>query len=254
VNVVPKKMATPYEEFANCYDTLFGNRFSEQLRQVFERLVQGYGLQFISAADVACGTGVFVHYLCQCGVPTVYGVDRSPAMLRLALARNRGNQAHFLRQEFAALQLPQPVELITCNYDSLNYLLHSDKLRHAFGRFYANLASGGHVIFDMVTDRPWWQGSRPFTERITRPNFRFVRQSYWDARRCRQTAVFTITRNGRIQREIHLQRGYPIPLVLQLLQQAGLTPLGTHDFQTLGQPQRSSSRVVYVARKEAVEQ
>lgn len=66
---------------------------------------------------------------------------------------------------------------------------------------------------------------------------------------CRQTAVLTITRNGRSQQEIHVQRGYPVGLVVQLLQQAGLTPLGTHDFQTLGRPQRSSPRVVYVARK-----
>lgn len=67
-------------------------------------------------------------------------------------------------------------------------------------------------------------------------------------------AVLTITRNGRTEREVHMQRGYPVPLVIQLLPQAVLTPLGAHDFQTLGQPQRSSSRVVHVARKEMVEQ
>ncbi len=105
----------------------------------------------------------------------------------------------------------------------------------------------------MVTDRPWWQDSRPFTERITRPNFRFVRRSQWDPERCRQTAVITITRNGRTEREIHKQRGYPPALVIQLLAQAGLTPLGTHDFQTLGWPDKTSSRVVYVARKEQAE-
>ncbi len=110
----------------------------------------------------------------------------------------------------------------------------------------------------MVTDRPSWQGKRPSTERITHPNFRFVRSlstsSHWDPKRYRQTAVIAISRNGRTEQEIHVERGYPVPLVVQLLHQAGLTPLGTHDFQTLGRPQRSSSRVVYVARKETVEQ
>jgi hypothetical protein len=81
-----------------------------------------------------------------------------------------------------------------------------------------------------------------------------VRSSHWDPKRCRQTAVITITRNGRTEREVHVERGYPPALVVQLLAQAGLTSLGTHDFQTLGRPQRSSSRVVYVARKETVEQ
>jgi SAM-dependent methyltransferase len=240
----------PYAGFASLYDAVLGNHFLSSLRYNFERLVWRYGLRFNSAADVACGTGVFARYLCQRGVPAVYGVDRSPAMLRVALARNRGNQARFFCQEFATLQLPQPVELITCNFDSLNYLLTTADLGQAFRRFHANLVPGGHAIFDMVTDRPWWQGSRPFTERITHPNFRFVRSSHWDPKRCRQTAVITITRNGRTEREVHVERGYPPALVVQLLPQAGLTSLGTHDFETLGRPQPSSPRVVYVARKE----
>jgi SAM-dependent methyltransferase len=246
----PETELTPYEALAVHYDALLGNHFFAQVQRVFENLVRRYDISAISAADVACGAGQFTRYLCQRGVPAVYGVDRSPAMLRAALARNRGNQTRFFCQEFATLHLPQPVDLITCNFDSLNYLLTSGDLLRAFRRFHANLVPGGHAIFDMVTDRPWWQGSRPFTERITRPDFRFVRQSHWDPRRCRQTAVITITRNGHTEREVHVQRGYPVPLVLQLLQQAGLTPLGAHDFQTFGRPQRSSSRVVYVARKE----
>lgn len=240
---------TTYKGFAPLYDAVLGNHFLLSLRHNFERLVWRYGLRFNSAADVACGTGIFARYLCQLQLPAVYGVDRSPAMLRVALARNRGNQARFFCQEFATLQLPQPVDLITCNFDSLNYLLTADDLRHAFRRFHASLVPGGHLIFDMVTDQPSWPGSRPFTERIVRPNFRFEREWHWEAASCRQTAVLTITRNGRSQQEIHVQRGYPIPLVVQSLRQAGLTPLGTHDFQTLGRPQRSSPRVVYVARK-----
>jgi SAM-dependent methyltransferase len=189
--------SVPHAELVFLYDAIVGAYFSVQLRHTFEWLVQRYSIRFASVADVACGTGAFVRYLCQRGVLAVYGIDRSPAMLRVALARNRGNQARFFSQEFATLQLPQPAELITCNFDSLNYLLISENLLCAFRRFHANLVPGGHAIFDMVTDRPWWQGSRPFTERITRPNFCSVRQSHWDPQRCRQTAVMTITRNGR---------------------------------------------------------
>jgi len=44
------------------------------------------------AADVACGTGTFVRYLCECGVPVVCGVDRSPETLEVAIRKNLGNQ------------------------------------------------------------------------------------------------------------------------------------------------------------------
>jgi SAM-dependent methyltransferase len=240
---------TPYAGFASFYDAVLGNHFLSSVRYNFERLVWRYGLRFNSAADVACGTGIFARYLCQRRLPTVYGMDRSPAMLRVALIRNQGNQARFFCQEFASLRLPQPVDLITCNFDSLNYLLTTNDLLSAFLRFRANLVPSGNLTFDMVTDRPSWQGSGPLIERIIRHNFHFVREWHWDPRRCRQTAVITITRNGRTEQEIHVQRGYSVALVVQLLRQAGLTPLGAHDFQTLALPQPTSSRVVYVARK-----
>ena len=114
---------TPYNALARTYDALLGTRFFLQLRRTFEQLVRRYGIRFASVADVPCRSGTFVRYLRQSGVPTVYGVDRSPAMLCLAMTRNLGNGARFLHQDFARLQLPQPVELITCNFDSLNYLL-----------------------------------------------------------------------------------------------------------------------------------
>ena len=113
---------------------------------------------------MACGTGLFVCYLRERGVPVVYGVDRSPAMLRVAITRNCGDGARFLRQDFATLQLPQPADRITCTFDSLNYLLTTGELLGALRRFHANLRPGGHLIFDIITDRPPWGKLQPHVE------------------------------------------------------------------------------------------
>src|SRR6266545_3192894 len=112
-----RRAAAPYATLAPLYDALIGARFFPQLRGAFERLVRRYGVRGDSAADIACGTGAFVRYLCRRGVPLVYGVDRSPEMLRIAIVRNQSNSARFLLQDFAALRLPRPVDLITCNFD-----------------------------------------------------------------------------------------------------------------------------------------
>lgn len=243
-----RQMAAPYASIAPLYDVLLGDRFFPQLRRVFELVVRRYRIPFSSAADVACGTGTFVRYLCQRGVPVVYGVDRSPEMLRVAIAKNQETDARFLIQDFATLRLPQPVDLITCHFDSLNYALTTDDLLRALRRFHANVKPAGHVIFDMITDRPPWQGLGPRVERVTGPGVSIVRNTRWDLRRRIQTALVTISRNGGSQQEIHVQRGYPVAVVASLLAQARFAVLGVHDFQTLGPATSWTSRVVYAAR------
>jgi SAM-dependent methyltransferase len=216
------------------YDALLGDRFFPQLRWAFEWLVRCYWMHFTSVADVACGTGTFVRYLCERSMPVVYGVDRSPEMLRMAIAKNRDNSARFLLQDFSTLRLPRPMDLITCHFDSLNYLLTSDDLRQAFSRFRTNLNPTGHLIFDMITDRPAWLGPGTRIEHATGSAVSIVRVTRRDPRRGIQIAHVTISQNGRLHREIHVQREYPVAVVVGLLAQAGFALLGAHDFQTLG--------------------
>ena len=207
-----------------------------------------YRIRFATAADVACGTGTFVRYLRELGVPVVYGVDRAPEMLRVAIAKNQGAGARFLLQDFATLQLPQPVDLLTCHFDSLNYLLTADDLLRALCRFRANLNPRSHIIFDMITDRSSWHGQGSRVERVTSSNVTVVRVTLRDPRHGIQTALVFISRNGRSQREIHVQRGYPVTMVGSLLAQAGFALDGAHDFQTLSPATTWTPRAVYVAR------
>lgn len=240
--------AAPYASVAALYDTLLGDRFFPQLRRVFERLVRRHGIRFSSAADVACGTGTFVRYLCERGVPIVYGVDRSADMLRVAITKNQGNGACFLLQDFRTLQLPEPVDLITSHFDSLNYALTSEDLLRAFRRFHDSLRPAGHLIFDMITDRPPWRTRGPCVERITGPKVTVVRITRWDPRRRLQTALVSIGRNNRMRRESHVQRGYPIATVVGLLAQAGFTLHAAADFHSLCPATPQTPRAVYVAR------
>jgi SAM-dependent methyltransferase len=197
-----RQTVAPYATLAPFYDPLLGDRFFPQLRRTFEWLGRRYGLRFASAADVACGTGTFVRYLRECSVPVIYGVDRSPEMVRVAIAKNQGAGARFLLQDFATLQLPQRVDLLTCHFDSLNYLLTADDLLQALRRFRANLNPSGHIIFEMITDRPSWHGQEPRVERVTSSSVTVVRVTRRDPRRSIQTALVFISRNGRSQREI----------------------------------------------------
>src|SRR2546430_13212787 len=92
---VSMQTVAPYATFAPLYDALLGDAMFPLVRRNFEWLVGRYGMHFHSATDVACGTGTFVRYLRQWGVP-VFGVDRAMAMLRIAVQKNRGNGVKFL--------------------------------------------------------------------------------------------------------------------------------------------------------------
>ena len=242
-------MIAPYASLASLYDTLLGDRFFPQLRRTFEWLVRRYNIRFVAAADVACGTGTFVRYLRDGGVPIVYGVDRSPNMLCVAIRKNRGNGAAFLLQDFAALQLPQPVDLITCNFDSLNYLKTPDALRRALRRFYVNLKPGGHLIFDVITRPSTRQRSTPRLERVEGPGFTFVRCTSWNSPQGLQVSQISVSRHGHTHREVHTQRPYSIAAMIALLNQARFALLGAHDFYACAPATSLSARVVYVARK-----
>jgi SAM-dependent methyltransferase len=244
-------IVAPYATLALLYDALLGDRFFPILRRAFEWLVQRYNIRFTSVADVACGTGTFARYLRDRGVPIVYGVDSSPEMLRIAIRKNSGNGVRFLLQDFATLQLPQPVDLITSSFDSLNYLLNAADLLGALGSFHTNLKPGGHTIFDMITDLPSWQHPGPRIERVAGPGVTVVRLTRWDPRHSFQTALVSISRDGRPHQEIHVQRGYPVAMVFRLLARAKFITLGIHDFDTLQRVPPRTSRAVYVARVRA---
>ena len=149
----PAAVAPDYALLAPIYDRLVGHAMLPAIREGFERCVQSHGIGFRSAADVGCGTGAFLAYLLRYRVP-LYGVDRSPAMLRFAAARLRGRGVRLLRQDIRRLALPRPVDLITCTGDTLNYLADPGDFARALGRLARNLNRGGHLIADLLTGIP----------------------------------------------------------------------------------------------------
>jgi SAM-dependent methyltransferase len=239
----------PYGELAMLYDQLLGAQFFSELRRTFEWIIRRYGVRFDSVADIACGTGTFVRYLRDIGAQPVYGVDGSSTMLRRATRKNAGNGARFLLQDIRALRLPRPVDLLTCNFDSLNYLRSAADLREAFRRFAENLGPDGHAIFDFVTERSTEQSPDLIIERAVGqggPAIRITRR--YPVRRL-QVSRFYLRRAGSVICETHVQRAYTIPEVVAALDGSGLQLRAVHDFHNPSRPARLAVRAVCLARR-----
>jgi len=238
----------PYSRFAAEFDEILGDRFFPQMQRVFEWLERRHGLRYSSVADVGCGTGTFLAYLGGRGVETLWGVDRSPQMLARAIEKNATNGARFLRQDLRRLHLPQHVDLLTCQFDTLNYVLSDADLHTALTAFADGLVPGGHALFDVVTARLNTPGRDERLELARNEGRTVTLSTRYDASQRLQTASLLVADGAGSHREEHLQRAYAIADVVDALDGSGLELLAVHDFSNLDGPVGRAERVVFIAR------
>lgn len=241
----------PYSRLAENYDATVGLPFFRRTRAVFARLVRRYGIRFRTAADIGCGTGLFARYLNQCWRVPVIGVDLSTDMLRIAAQNCRGLKIRLLKQDIRSFRLPRPVDLITCNFDTLNHLVRDGDLPRAFRSARANLNPGGHFIFDMVMDCEPLGKPRRYVRRF-RSAQRIVKQhvTWQPARKLLSIVVSIRTRNRAPIHEYYCERAYSAGEIGRALLNAGFVIRAILDAGTLRTPSKCPPRIVVVARRQ----
>ena len=252
-------MTEPYQVLATLYDAAGWGAFPEQMADRVLALAAEHGLGEIRrVVDVACGTGVAVARFAAAGY-RVTGVDRSPQML--AQARRRVAEAGLqgvalIEADMRDFAVDEPADLVTCMYDSLNYLLEEADLAAAFRCAAAALRGGGLYIFDVNTIfglvEQW--GSRDYIHCDTDDWF-IASRTRWDHER----SIDTLVMHGFVRRgqwwerftETHVERGYPVARIRALLEQAGLAVLAVRDARAEGaaEPGPETARVLVVTQK-----
>lgn len=242
--------ARPYSRLAAAYDATLGLPFFAGARIAFERLVRRHGIQFDSAADLGCGTGLFARYLVRRWRVPVFAVDRSMEMLREA-ARRPDPRLFLLHQDIRRLRLPCPVDLITANYDTLNHVLGARGIKRVLARVHDNLRAGGHFFFDLLTDCQPWRARRVYVRRLRRPGCEVSQHIHWDPVRCLLSVLVVVRAPGSAVSncELHHECGYSPGDVGRWLLDAGFILRGVYDASTLQPALSCTPRVIFVARK-----
>jgi SAM-dependent methyltransferase len=244
--------APPYSRFVVAYDGMVGVEFFRRVRRAFETLARRYDLRFGCAADIGCGTGLFACYLNHCWGVTVYGVDRSPEMLRVAECRCGGPGVRFLRQDIRELCLPEPVDLVTANFDTMNHLITVGDLRLAFRRVADNLRTGGHFYFDIITPCRPLGGLRTYRRALCTAGQSMEQRVRWEPTR-RLIQILVVhrrhTSGGCPVIERHTERAYSPGDVGESLLDAGFVIRGVHDEATLRFPPSCPPRLIVLARR-----
>ena len=244
-------IALPYSRLAAEYDANIGIPFFEQTRNVFERLVQKYGIRFRSAADIGCGTGLFARYLKMSRGITVFAVDLSEPMLRIAQRNCCGTNVVLLRQDIRRLQLPQKVDLITANFDTLNHIVRKEDLRKTLRSVFENLNPGGHFIFDVVTNCLPFGHSHLYVRQFGRPRRQVTQSVRLDPIRKLLSILVSINSPETLipTVERHCERVYSPEELGDVLHGAGFILSGIHDAVRLAIAGKCPPRIVVVARR-----
>ena len=157
-----------------------------------------------------------------------------------------------MRGDVRGFSLGQRFDVVTCMFDSLNYLTAKRDLARAFRNVRRHLHAGGCFAFDMNTFdglRDRWCRTSAVRER----GRVLIIESSFDERWARGRAVLTgFVRDGRLYRrfeEQHIERGYRPDEIDDLLARSGFA-FKRYDGDTLGRPRKRSARLVYVCRTE----
>lgn len=154
-----------YSAYASVYEAIGQGAFAEEL---LEQIIGALPVLPQRALDLACGTGAATLALAAKGVE-VTGVDRSPEMLAIARAkaRDRGLAATFVEADLRVLSSlslrHSSFDLVTCLYDSLNYLTEDEDLARVCDAVAALLQPGGRFVFDLNTEHEflgWDEGDQ----------------------------------------------------------------------------------------------
>jgi len=206
-------------ELAQAYDAVMAEAAWPSLSRGLARALAGAPVA--GAADIGCGSGRVLQWLAARGHRPLYGVDRSAAMLRLCGRRLDRSRVRLMQQDIRALALPQPVELVTCTFATLNYLVDDASLARALGAVARNLRPGGLFVADYI---PWLDDKAlPSTHhQLVRAR---GRRSAWRTRldpRRGLTETRIAFRDGVVER--HVQRHRRPAEMKAALAVAGLTP------------------------------
>ena len=235
-----------YEHVSQVYD-IGWCRFAEQYVSLVSQLLGEYGITQARILDLACGTGILAISLARQG-HIVRGIDISPAMVALAKSKSvEIPNVSFEVQDMTKFVVPSKFDLITCTFDSLNYVLDRDGIRAMFNRVARSLTKSGLFVFDSNTSQHYTSvgnGSRK-TELAGQS---FVHTWSYDSIKKEAITTFEFADGSK---EIHRQQPYDLSQLDPILAESGLCAVQTWSGFDRSPYNAQSPRLFCVAQKSA---
>jgi ubiquinone/menaquinone biosynthesis C-methylase UbiE len=246
-----------YERFAYFYAKGPYLQFSERIAELLPAVLARFDARPQTVLDIACGEGTFAVAMAKKGLQ-VTGIDQSPQMLQFARERaERENvKVEFVLQDMRALSFEGRFDLVTCWFDSLNYLLELEDLEKTFAGVCRALKKAGLLIFDMNTIHGLavdWQRYHCYVQQDTPELFEIHRPSYDLEKNIATMKITGFVKEGdgwtRMD-EVHRERGYTLEDIRQCLKEVGFQELACWgNLVEMSEPKPDCARVWFAVQR-----
>ncbi len=240
----------PYQMLAAIYDQVMRHVDYRQWAKYIESLFCKNQFKSPTILDIGCGTGQLAQQLSLLGYRTD-GCDLSPQMLDIARVKNP--EGKFYRDQLPGLEQTEMsvYPVITCLYDTMNYLTTLEQFGEALSRIFTLLPSPGIFIFDIVSENFCLQYFDNVDEQeVVNKTYAYKRSSYYIKARSEQVNKFSIFTPEGIYEETHVQKIYPYHSIKKLIRES--TPFhleGVFEDFTFYPATTNSNRAHFVLRK-----
>ncbi len=142
-------MNNSYKRFAYFYDEV-----TQELEyDLWLEFVEPYLKKNDKILDLACGTGTFATMLKLKGYDSE-GLDLSEEIIEIANEKKKINHLDipFYVMDMSTFNLNKKYDVITCFFDSVNFLDNKNKIKKMMDQVYRHLNTGGYFIFDIASE------------------------------------------------------------------------------------------------------
>jgi len=266
-----------YQAYAPIYDAIGQGQFSARMAAWALAWLAECGMPPpMRVLDLACGTGEAALAFAAAGCE-VSGLDRSAPMLKIARgkARGAGYDVEFIGGDMRELPMedersttndrrsqtdtrlsfvlcPSSFDIVTCFYDSINYLIDDGDLDQVCASVARILRPGGIMMFDLNTAAEYATWDERDSVTHDGRDCLVYNQLTYDPDACLATGriVWFVRELDRWWRgeETHVERAWSDAAVRAALAGAGLLLAGRYD-PNGGVAAVDAPRVMYVARR-----
>lgn len=242
-----------YESFAKVYDELMDNVPYDTWTEHLIRDLKEYDITDGLICELGCGTGNVTTRLSKSGYDMI-GVDDAEEMLSVAREKQDSEQILYLQQDMRSFELYGTVRAVVSICDCMNYLLEEEDLLKTFQLVNNYLDPDGIFIFDFNTIYKYKEVMGDTVIAENREDCSFIWENYYDVEEEineYDLTIFVQTQEDLFQRftETHLQRGYMLEQMQEILQKAGLVFLKAIDVDTQGEVTEQTERICIIARE-----
>ena len=141
-------MKNAYKKFAYYYDEIM----QEMNYDLWVEFVEPYLKKDDKILDLACGTGTFATMLKLKGYD-VSASDLSEEIIEIANEKRKINRLdiNFYVADMTNFRVDEKQDVITCFFDSVNFLKDKNEIKKLFNCVYSSLKENGYFIFDIFS-------------------------------------------------------------------------------------------------------